>query len=399
LTVCRPGGQIRHKIEDVSHAVPPRAIPGARLLFSLDPAIAYLNHGAAGAVPIAVQRAQQRLRDEVETNPVRFYSRGLTDRVAHARRHLASFLGADPEGSALVSNTTAAVSIVLHSLDLRGGDEIVTTDHGYGAVNVAVEHACARVGATHRVVSLALDPTDHEVIETMRAATNARTRLVIIDQVSSPTARLLPVRQVALAVRRVGAAVLVDAAHVPGMLAVQVDKLGVDFWVGNLHKWAYAPRGTAVLAVAAPWRDRIRPLIVSWDQPAGFPTSLESQGTIDYTPWLAATTGLFTLRSLGVETVRTHNAALARYAQQVVGASLGNALADLPPPSPGVSMAVIPLPQRIGDELAAEVAINSRHGRGLLRLSAQVYNRADDYERLADGLPGVLRAAHAAVQW
>src|SRR5690242_14696397 len=114
----------------VPEATPPSPPPGARLLFSLDPAVTHLNHGSFGAVPIGVQRAQQRLRDELEANPVRFMARGLSDRIAHARRHLAAFLGADPEGSTLVGNTSTAVSSVLGSLGLGAGDEIVTTDHG-----------------------------------------------------------------------------------------------------------------------------------------------------------------------------------------------------------------------------------------------------------------------------
>src|SRR5436190_17483719 len=145
-------------------------MPAARLLFSLDPSVAHLNHGAFGAVPIAVQRAQQRLRDEAEANPVRFHSQGLLDRIVHTRRHLAAFLEADPDGSALVPNTTAGVALALHSLDLRTGDEVVTTDHGYTSVRFAVADACARAGAVHRVVALPLAPTDDEVVDGMRQA-------------------------------------------------------------------------------------------------------------------------------------------------------------------------------------------------------------------------------------
>ena len=382
----------------------PAPIPGARLLFSLDPAVAHLNHGSFGAVPIPVQRAQQRLRDEVEANPLRFFTVGLVDRIAHTRRHIAAFLSVDPEGAALVSNVTAAVSIVLDSLDLRPGDEVVTTDHGYGSVPLAVADRCGRAGAAHRVVALPRTPTDDEVVDTVRGALSGRTRLVVVDQITAPTARVFPVARVARAVREAGAAVYVDAAHVPGQLPVDVDALGADFWAGNLHKWAYAPRGTALLAVAATWRPRVRPAAVSWWQPEGFPASVEYQGTLDYTPWLAAPTGLFTLRTLGVDVVRAHNAALVRYGQAVVGDALGVRPADLPVPPPGVAMAVVPLPEgigtdiddarrwrlRISDELAAEVAVTSWRGRGMLRLCAQVYNRADEYDRLAEGLPALL---------
>jgi isopenicillin-N epimerase len=379
----------------------PIPIPGGRLLFSLDPAVAHLNHGSFGAVPIGVQRAQQRLRDEMEANPPRFFGVGLADRVAHTRRHLAAFLGADPDGSALVSNTTTGVALVLGSLDLGPGDEIVTTEHGYGSVRIAVDDTCGRTGAVHRIVPLSPAPTDDQVVDAVTGAVSGRTRLVIVDQITSTTARLFPVAPIAAALRPARVPVLVDAAHVPGHLPVDVTRLGVDFWVGNLHKWAYAPRGTALFTVAPQWRERIRPLVVSWEQEAGFPTRLEWQGTLDYTPWLAAPTGLFTLRTLGVDAVRAHNLDLVDYGQRVVGAALG---ADLPPAAPGVAMRVVPLPpglatdrdtaqalrQRIADELSVEVNISVYQGRGLLRLCAQVYNRADEYDRLAERLPALL---------
>ena len=232
-----------------------------------------------------------------------------------------------------------------------------------------------------------------------------KTKLLIIDQITSPTAKVLPVREIAAAAREHDIPVLVDAAHVPGMLPVRVDRIGADFWVGNLHKWAFAPRGTALLTVAPAWRRRIEPLVVSWDQDAGFPLSVESQGTMDYSPWLAAPAGLFVLRTLGVEAVRAHNAALAAYGQRVVGAALGLAPTDLPDPgTPEAAMRIVPLPsgtattrpeahalrQQIGDKLATEVAVNAWGGRGWLRLSAQVYNRPEEYDTLAERLPPLL---------
>jgi isopenicillin-N epimerase len=387
---------------------PPDPIPGARLLFSIDPAVSFLNHGSFGAVPIGVQRAQQRLRDEIESNPVRFYASGLIDRIIHTRRHLASFLGADPEGSALVPNTTTAVSLVLQSVRLGPADEVLVTDHVYGAVEMAVRRQCRRSGATIRSVALPMGATDAEIVARLRAALRpGKTKLLIIDQVSSATATAFPVREVAAAAREHEIPVLVDAAHVPGMLPVEVAALGADFWVGNLHKWGYAPRGTALLAVAPEWRRRIDPLVVSWEQDEGFPLSVEYQGTIDYSSWLAAPTGLFTLRTLGWEAVRAHNSALAAYGQQVVGAALGVDPADLPQPGdPEVSMRIVPLPaelvttsaeaqalrQYLADKLSVEAHVSAWTGRGLLRLSAQVYNRADEYEKLAERLPGALAA-------
>ncbi|MEU0550235.1 aminotransferase class V-fold PLP-dependent enzyme [Micromonospora sp. NPDC005979] len=385
---------------------PPEPIPGARLLFSLDPAVSHLNHGSFGAVPIGVQRAQQRLRDEMEANPLRFFTQGLVDRIAHTRRHLAGFLGADPEGSALIGNTTTGVAVVLQSVGLRPGDEVLSTDHGYGAVSLAIARECRRTGAVSRVLPIPLDAGDEQIVQTIRAGLRpGRTRLLVVDQLTSATAKLFPTAAIVAVAHENGVPVLVDAAHAPGMLATTVASIGADFWAGNLHKWGYAPRGTALLAVAPQWRERIEPLVVSWEQESGFPARVEWQATLDYTSWLAAPAGLFTLRSLGVDRVREHNAALAAYGQRVVGDALGVPPAQLPDPGgPGVSLRLIPLPAgtgttidaaralqtRIGERLAAEVAVMSWNGRGWLRLTGQVYNTADEYERLATRLPALL---------
>jgi isopenicillin-N epimerase len=381
---------------------PPEPLPGARLLFSLDPAVAYLNHGAFGVTPVPVQRAQQRLRDEMESDPQRFFTRGLDERIAHARRHIAGFLGADPDGTALVANTTAGIAVVLESLGLGTGDEVVTTDHRYGTV----DHQVAGTGATLASVPVPLDASDDSLVERIRTAvTPGRTKLVLVDLVTSSTARLLPVRQLAESLRDTGIPLLVDGAHGPGSLPLELDALGADFFVGNVHKWGFAPRSTAVLTVAPRWRDRIRPLVRSWHDPEPYPANVEYGGTLDYTAWLAAPTGLFTLRTLGVERVRDHNAALARYGQHVIATALRLDPATLPYPAGPLPMRLIPLPDngsstpeaavalrhRIADELRTEVAVNAWRGRLLLRICAQVYNRAEEYDRLAEALPKLVR--------
>ncbi|MEV6525492.1 aminotransferase class V-fold PLP-dependent enzyme [Longispora sp. NPDC051575] len=382
-------------------ANPPTPLPGARDLFTLDRTTLQLNHGSFGAVPRPVQRAQQAVRDEVESNPMRFFSRVAIDRVEAARRTIAEFLGADPDGTALVANATTAAQIVSDSVALAPGDEVLVTDHGYGAVTMGLERACARVGASVVTVPVGFAATDDEIVEALVAAVGPRTRLAYVDQITSPTALLFPVARIVAALRALGVATLVDGAHVPGALAVDVTALGADFWLGNLHKWAYAPRGTAVLTVAERWRPSIQPTIVSWEAHRGFPGAIEWQGTLDYSAWLAAPVGIEVLRDLGWAEVRAHNTALVEYGQRIVAAAL-----DAPTPgSSGVPMRPIPLRPglvdsqdaalalraRIVEEIRAEVALSFWQGMGILRLSAQVYNTAEEYERLAERLPALTK--------
>ncbi|GIG62843.1 aminotransferase class V [Longispora fulva] len=382
-------------------ANPPTPLPGARDLFTLDQTVLQLNHGSFGAVPLRVQQAQQALRDEIESNPMRFFTRGAIERVEAARRAIAEFLGADPEGTALVANATTAAQIVSDSVALAPGDEVLVTDHGYGAVTMGLRRACDRAGAA--VVTVAVEPnaTDDEIVAALVAAVGPRTRLAYVDQITSPTALLFPVARIVTALRALGVATLVDAAHVPGALDVDVTAIGADFWLGNMHKWAYAPRGTAVLTVAEEWRPRMEPTIVSWEAHRGFPGAIEWQGTLDYSGWLAAPVGIDVLHDLGWAEVRAHNTALVEYGQRIVAAAL-----DAPAPgSPGLPMRPIPLRPglvdsqdaavalraRIVAEIGAEVAISYWGGGGILRLSAQVYNTAAEYERLAEALPVLVK--------
>jgi len=381
----------------------------ARALWSLDGEVAHLNHGSFGAVPVPVQHQQARLRADMEANPVRWF-RHLPEAVARARGVLAHFLQADPAGTALVVNASAGVSTVLASLaEAQGpvgpGDEILLTDHAYGAVAMAVTRTARRSGASVKVVPLPARAGAGEVVEAVTAAVTERTRLAVVDHITSSTARSFPVGQLVEGLHRLAVPVLVDGAHVPGQLPVALETVGADFWVGNFHKWACAPRGTAALVVAPPWRDTIRTLVVSWGEGDGFPGAFDRVGTADLTAWLAAPSALALLESLGWERLRAHNTALAAYGQQVVAEALGADTGELWA-DPGLFMRVVPLPpgvatndqsaralaEEVSQRLRAEVAITCWRGRGLLRLSAQAYNTPAEYEKLAGGLSRLLSA-------
>jgi isopenicillin-N epimerase len=381
---------------------------GGRELFSFDSDISYLNHGSFGAVPVPVRQAYRDLLDEVDRNPMRF-ARRLPARVAEVRARLAAFVGADPARSALVVNATAATATVLHTLSsvVRPEHEILTTDHAYNAVLTALDRFSARTGVRVRVVHIPLEAGDDEVLDRISAGVRPGvTQLAIVDHVAAATAKLFPIERIAAALRSAEVPLLVDAAHVPGMLDTDVTALGADFWTGNFHKWGLAPRGTALLCVAPQWVDRIEPLVVSHSDPDGFPRSIEHQGTRDLTAWLAAPAGLDFLASVGLDRVRAYAVEVAEYAQSLLADALG---VDRPYPGDGVGMRVVRLPgsvvsdeksgadlrTRIGEELGVEVNVNPWEDGGLLRVSGHIYVSGADAERLAEGLPRLLRSAAA----
>ena len=377
--------------------------PDVRALWPLERTVAHLNHGSFGAVPTPVLEEQQSWRDRMEGNPVRFFTRELDIALDQARVEVAAFLGAAPDGVAFVQNATTGVSTVLGSLALTSHDGVLVTDHAYGAVRIAAARFAGRAGARVDVAHVPLDAGDDAAAEAILAAVRQDTRLVVLDHVTSPTAKRLPVVGLVPALQARGVAVLVDGAHTPGMLTVEVDRLGADYWVGNLHKWAFAPRGAAALAVHERHRSLVVPLVASWGEPHGFPRSFADIGTADLTAWLSAPRALRLFDHLGPERLRRHNVELAVAGQEEVAAALGQDPASLPR-DPAVSMQLVPLPEgvvtddvsaaalqaRIGEAAAVEVGVTCWAGHGYLRLSAQAYNAPADYQRLAAELPSLL---------
>src|SRR5439155_11310409 len=218
--------------------------------WALDPDIVFLNHGSFGATPRPVLAAQDAWRKVMEREPVDFLWRLLSGRIDEARRRAADFLDADPSGFAFVPNVSTAISTVLASLDLHHGDRLVATDHAYPAVVNALRPTCPRTGAELVLVGIPLPPpAPADVVGRIMNVVDARTRLVIVDHVTSATALILPAADVVTACRDAGVPVMVDAAHAPGMLDVSVRRLRPDYWTGNFHKWVCAPKGAAALWV------------------------------------------------------------------------------------------------------------------------------------------------------
>lgn len=387
----------------MSHPFVPEPVPGGAVLFGHDPAMDNLNHGSVGSVPLSVRHHRRLITDELERDPRGFFKTRV-ERVAAARRAGAELVGADPELTAFVTNMTTGAAIVLNSLGLAAGDEVITTDHGYGAIGYNVDAHVVHSGVVHKIAEVPLTPTDDEVVNAVLGQVTDRTKLAIIDHITSATARLFPIERLARELRSRGVPLLVDAAHVPGHLPVDVTALGADFWVGNLHKWAFAPRGTALLVVSPEWKDRIRPLVVSWQQASGYPVAVEYNGTDDYTNWLASPYGIELLHDLGFERVRDHNRRLAHYGQSVLAKALSVEVPD--PGLTDLAMRLVILPPGVGDteekaaviedairrRLGVELTVNPFGGQGTMRIAAQIHNRPAQYDSLADRLPALLHS-------
>jgi isopenicillin-N epimerase len=385
--------------------------------FVLDPSIHYLNHGSFGACPRDILEAQSALRAELERRPAEFMIARLPGMLAEVRAALGRFAGADPEGFVFVRNATNAVNAVARSWDLRPGDEILTTDHSYGACRKALEFIAPRRGARLVVarVPFPIDGPD-AVVDAVLAAVTPRTRLALLDQVTSPTALVFPVDRLVPALRDRGVESIVDGAHALGMLPLALDRLGAAAYTANAHKWLCAPKGAAILHVRGDLRQRIRPLVVSHGYEGGagtvrFREEWDWTGTDDPTSWLAIPACLRWLEALlpgGWPALMESNHAQALRGRAILLEALG--LAEACPPSMIGSIATVPLPSAAPgspvERLAPEALTAWARARGvepvffhwpvpgrcLVRVSAQAYNHDDQYRALAAILPEALRA-------
>jgi isopenicillin-N epimerase len=383
----------------------------------LDPEITYLNHGTLGATPRRVLAAQQALREEIEREPARVLYREIAGMVGDGDRTrlraaldvVAEFVGADGSDLVFVDNATTGANAVLRSLDLREGDEILVTDHTYGGVARAAAYTARRAGAQVTTVELPYPgPARGEIVERIARALGPRTRLAVVDHITSETALVLPLAEIAEACRERGVAVLADGAHAPGARALDVPALGVDWYTADLHKWAFAPRSCGFLWAAREHQAELHPPVISWGLDEGFFAEFRWVGTRDPTPYLAAPEGIAFLRELGEKAVYAHNHALAWEAAGLLAERLGTQL-RLDEEMVG-AMAAVPLPERLGTteddagrlrdallfEDRIEVAVRVRDGRLWTRVCAQVYNELGDYERLAAALERRSSAARSA---
>jgi isopenicillin-N epimerase len=394
-----------------------------RSLWPLDPAVDFLNHGSFGAAPTAVLDAQAAFRRRMEAEPVAFFSRDLEGLLDDARSVLGAFLGAAPDDLAFVDNATTAVNAVLRWLPLDAGDELLVTDHEYNACRNALDAAAAASEA--RVVTVPLPfPTEgpEDVLARVLAAVTPRTRLAVLDHVTSATALVFPIEELVAELAARGVETLVDGAHAPGMLDVQLDRIGAAWYSGNLHKWVCAPKGAAFIHVRRDRQAGFHPLVVSHgaNSPrtdrSRFRLEADWTGTRDPSAWLAVPTAIELIGGLlpgGWSAVRLRNRDLALRGRDLLCAALAM---PAPAPDPMIgSMASVALPVEeaagrvqgvdlygdpVHDGLLArgiQVAVtpwparpDGGPWRRIVRISAALHNDLDQYQRLASALLEVL---------
>ena len=384
----------------------------------LDPGVVFLNHGSFGACPAVVLEEQVRLRERMEAEPVRFFVRELPRLLDGAREALAAFVGAAPSDLAFVKNATTGVNAVLRSLSFGPGDELLTTDHEYNACRNALEFVARRTGARVVVAPVPFPlAREAQVLEALTARASPRTRLLLVDAITSQTGLVFPLARIVEEFNARGVDVLVDGAHAPGMIPLDLNRLGAAYFTGNCHKWLCAPKGAALLWVRPDRQAGLHPLAIShgFNAPQGarsqFQVEFDWTGTDDPSAFLCVPAALQFLSGLlpgGVLELMRRNRDLALQGRRILCSSL-----KVAPPAPEAmigSLASVPLPDGssdppktplyqdpLQDRLVAEHHIEVPvipwpwPPKRLLRISSQIYNTLEQIQFLSDCLGAILR--------
>ncbi|MBC7233446.1 MAG: aminotransferase class V-fold PLP-dependent enzyme [Chloroflexi bacterium] len=388
-----PQGQSSEQLQDL------------RQLFLLRPDVIFLNHGSFGACPRPVFAAYQNWQLELERQPVEFLGRRFTELMRTARTALAAFVGADTDDLVYAPNATTALNIVARSLPLRPGDEVLSTDHEYGAMDRTWRFVCQRRGAHYMNQPLPLPlESPEQVIETLWARVTERTRVLFMSHITSPTALILPVAELVQRSRNAGILTVIDGAHAPGQIPLNLQSLGADFYAGNCHKWLCAPKGSAFLFARREVQHLLEPLVVSWGWqsdtpgPSRFVDEQEWQGTRDISAYLTVPNAIQFQAEHNWPRVQQRCHELASLAYHDISELTG--LEPLYPDSPDwyAQMVTLPLPpcdaqelkQRLYEAFAIEVPIITWKERQFIRVSIQGYNSPADVEALAAALTRLL---------
>ncbi len=375
--------------------------------WALDPDFLTVNHGSYGATPIAVLAEQDRWRKRMEAQPTRFFSEEVRGAIRDAAARLGRFIGADGGDIVFVPNATTGCNAVLRSLRFEAGDEILHVSQVYNAVRNTMLHVADGVGA--RVVSAEIPfprPDKAAILDNVGRAIGPRTKIAVFDHITSPSGLVLPIAEMIGLCRAAGVPVLVDGAHGPGQVPLDLPKLGADWYVGNCHKWLSAPKGSGFLYARADRRADLHPVTISHGYREGFTQEFDWTGTVDPTAYLAVPSAIDFFQRLGGTALMERNRSLVADAAGLLATRLGTEVGAAIEFTG--SMASVRLPiglesaksqsDKIRQALRAAGVDSPVHplaGGLWLRLSAYAYNDQADYERLAELLPSVLRQLSA----
>lgn len=382
-------------LREIGIAVPSESL---KSFFLLDPEITFLNHGSFGACPIPVFETYQRWQCEIERQPVAFLGRRIDQLLAEARESISAYLGCGPDSLVEITNSTWGVNLIIRSLDLEIGDEILTTDHEYGACTMAWEWLLDKMGARLVRHHIPLPVTSREdIVESLWSKVTKRTKAIFMSHITSSTALTLPVDLVCQRAREAGILTIIDGSHAPGQIDLDMTALGVDVYTGNFHKWLSSPKGSAFLYVRPEEQVWVESLIISWGwgrrgvlEPSTFVSRNEWQGTRDPSAFLSVPAAIEFQAEHDWPTVRARCHELARETRQRIADFSG-----LDPIHPDASewyaqMVACPirtddpvaLKERMYDEFKVEAPISSWGDLHMVRVSYQGYNDHDDLERL-----------------
>lgn len=375
----------------------------------LDPEITFLNHGSFGAVPRVVLDSQSRWRERIERRPIEMLDRRMAELMAPAHEAVGMLVQAPPTTVGFISNATSALNAILRSMQFAPGECLVTTSHVYNAVRKTMEWVARRDGAQYVELPLELPVESRaHLADRILDSLPDNTRLFLIDHISSPTAVHFPLELILPELAKRGIQTVVDGAHAPGMVDVDLQKLcalGAVAWTGNLHKWCFAPKGTAVLHVCDELRDQIQPSTISHFADEGFHERFAWQGTADMTAWLSVPDALaFVEAEFGWPQLRKHNHEMAVWAHQMLcdrfetdpltpldGSLLGSiASVELPSVLMDRFADSTALQAALYNEYNIEVPIMDWSNRWLVRVSCQAYNRPEEYVALSDAVQALV---------
>lgn len=384
--------------------------PSLKSLFMLDPEIHFLNHGSFGATPRKVFEVWQKWQRRLELQPVKFLARDLEVFLQSARESLAEYLGCGTNDLLYVPNATFGINLIARSLHLRPGDEVLTSNHEYGACNHAWEFACSKTGA--RYVTQPIDLPVHsseEILEQFWRGVTPRTRVIFISQITSPTALRMPVEAICQRARAAGLITVVDAEHSAGQIPLNLSKLDADFVTGNLHKWLMAPKGAAFLFARQECQPLLEPLVVSWgygetplsNSGSRFIDRLQWTGTYDPSAALSVPAAIAFSKEQHWDEVRQSCHRLLASTIEKIGELTGlpcsypltsDLFAQMGIAALPIDLDLVSLKSSLYDKYRVEVPLIEWNGQKFVRISIQGYNSPEDVEALVSALKDLLKA-------